>query len=98
MHYVYFQRKIDSELLLWAKNPKRKTLLVRGARQVGKSSAVRQLGKSFKYFVEVNFDDEEELQKLFEQALTPHEICQRLSFYYQTPIIDGETLLFFDEI
>jgi predicted AAA+ superfamily ATPase len=94
----YFRRKIDVELLDWAKSPDHKTLLLRGARQVGKSSAIRQLGKTFKYFIEVNFDEEEEIKKLFEQSLSPQEICQRLSFYYQTPIIAGETLLFLDEI
>lgn len=94
----YFQRKIDIELDRWAKNSNRKTLLVRGARQVGKSSAIRQLGKSFKHYIEVNFDDEINLCVLFEQALSPQEICQRLSLYYQTPIVAGETLLFFDEI
>ena len=60
----YFQRKIDVELQDWAKSPNHKTLLLRGARQVGKSSAIRQLGKSFKYFIEVNFDEEEEIKKL----------------------------------
>ena len=98
MNNSYFQRKIDVELQNWAKSPNHKTLLLRGARQVGKSSAIRQLGKSFKYFVEVNFDEEKEILNLFEQSLSPQEICQRLSFYYQTPIIAGETLLFLDEI
>ena len=98
MNHSYFQRKIDIELLAWAKSTNRKTLLIRGARQVGKSTAVRELGKSFKYYVEVNFDEEDEIRKLFEQSLSPQEICQRLSFFYQTPIIPGETLLFFDEI
>lgn len=98
MNHSYLTRKIDAELVSWAKNDNRKTLLLRGARQVGKSTAVRQLAKTFKYFVEVNFDDEEELKKLFEQSLTPQEICQRLSVYFQIPIIAGETLLFFDEI
>lgn len=98
MSQSYLTRKIDAELVSWAKNDNRKTLLLRGARQVGKSTAVRQLAKTFKYFVEVNFDDEEELKKLFERSLTPQEICQRLSVYFQIPIIAGETLLFFDEI
>ena len=53
----YFPRTIDNELLAWSKAPDRKTLLLRGARQVGKSSTVKRLAKSFKYFVEVNLDD-----------------------------------------
>ena len=58
---IYYYRNIDKELLLWSKEPNRKTLLIRGARQVGKSSAVKQLGKTFKYYVEVNFDDQKEI-------------------------------------
>jgi predicted AAA+ superfamily ATPase len=86
-------------LLDWSKDSDRKVLLLRGARQVGKSSAVRHLGKSFKYFVEINFDDvEEDIKNLFKPGISPQEICKRLSFYYDTPIIAGETLLFFDEI
>jgi predicted AAA+ superfamily ATPase len=73
--------------------------MLRGARQVGKSSAVRHLGKSFKYFVEINFEDvEEDVKNLFKPGISPQEICKRLSFYYDTPIIAGETLLFLDEI
>ena len=43
----YIQRNIDVELLEWKDNPMRKPLLLRGARQVGKSSAVRHFGKEF---------------------------------------------------
>ena len=94
----YFFRTIDRELLAWSKTPDRKTLLLRGARQTGKSSAVKHLAKSFKYFVEVNFDDRKDARPFFEQSLSPQEICEQLSFLFRTPIIPGETLLFFDEI
>jgi predicted AAA+ superfamily ATPase len=98
MNDLYYHRNIDKELLAWSKEEHRKTLLLRGARQVGKSTAVRHLGRSFKYFVEVNFDEEEGLYKIFEQSLSPQEICEQLSFYFHIPVIAGETLLFFDEI
>ena len=94
----YYHRNIDNELITWSKENDRKTLLLRGARQVGKSSAVRHLGTSFKYYVEVNFDEQEELHTLFEHSLSPLEICEQLSVVFRTPIIAGETLLFFDEI
>jgi len=94
----YFSRNIDRELLAWSKTPVRKTLLLRGARQTGKSSAVKHLAKSFKYFVEVNFEDRKDARPFFEQSLSPQEICEQLSFLYRIPIIPGETLLFFDEI
>jgi len=73
-------------------------LLLRGARQVGKSSAIRQLGKQFKNYVEINFDENKEVKSFFDTSLSPQEICEQLALYYHVPIIPGETLLFFDEI
>ena len=100
METQYLRRNIDKILLDWSqeKPPDRKPLLLRGARQVGKSSALRQLGKHFKYFIEINFDENKEVRSFFESSLSPEEICQQLALYYRTPIIPGETLLFFDEI
>ena len=95
---TYFPRNVDRELLAWSKTPNRKVLLLRGARQVGKSSAVKHLAKSFKYFVEVNFDDQKAVHTFFEQSFSPQEICEQLSLFYRIPVIPGETLLFFDEI
>jgi predicted AAA+ superfamily ATPase len=95
----YFSRSIDKELLSWSKEKDRKTLLLRGARQVGKSSAVRNLGKSFKFYVEINFDDaSEQVKELFKPGISPQEICMKLSALTLTPIVSGETLLFLDEI
>jgi predicted AAA+ superfamily ATPase len=100
METQYFTRNIDDSLQSWAKEkpPDRKPLLLRGARQVGKSSALRQLGKQFKHFIEINFDENKEVMNFFESSLAPQEICQQLALYFRTPIIPGETLLFFDEI
>jgi len=75
-----------------------KPLLLRGARQVGKSSAIRQLGKQFRYYIEVNFDDNKEVKNFFDMSLSPQKICEQLSLFYHKPIIPGETLVFFDEI
>ena len=94
----YFSRIIDRELLEWSKTSNRKVLLLRGARQVGKSSAVKQLAKSFKYFVDVDLSDKKNVHTFFEQSLSPQEICEQLSLIYKTPIIPNETLLFLDEI
>ena len=76
----------------------RKPLLLRGARQVGKSSAVRNLARSFTYFLEVNFESDREVHTFFEGNLDPAAICEKLSLYYNIPVRPGETLLFFDEI
>jgi len=99
MGNTYFSRTIDSELLAWSKDPDHKVLLLRGARQTGKSSSVRQLGKRFTFFLEVNFEEDKEVCALFEKgSLSPQPICELLALKYGTPIIPGQTLLFFDEI
>ena len=92
------ERKIHSDLASWKDNPNRKVLLVRGARQVGKTYSVRQLGKNFTYFLEINFEMEKEVHQFFQSDLNPMEISNNLSAYYNVPIIEGKTLLFFDEI
>lgn len=94
----YYSRQIDHYLLEWKNDPTHKPLLLRGARQVGKSTAIRNLGKSFKYFVEVNFEKDRDAQSFFKGNAKAIEIVDMLSIYYQTEIIPGETLLFFDEI
>lgn len=94
----YYSRSIDRFLLEWAKESNHKPLLLRGARQVGKSSAIRQLGKTFKNFVEVNFERDKEIISVFRGNLNPKDIASRLSAFYGIPIVPGETLLFLDEI
>lgn len=98
MKKVYFSRTIDKFLLEWKNDRTHKPLLLRGARQVGKSSAIRQLGKTFKYFLEVNFERDKEIGTIFSGNLKPQEIASRLSTYYGIPVIPGNTLLFLDEI
>ncbi|PJJ08714.1 hypothetical protein CLU83_2004 [Flavobacterium sp. 1] len=95
---MYLKREIDAELELWMKDSKKKPLILRGARQVGKSSLVRNLGLKFEYFVEINFDENPELVEVFKNGLNPVSICEQLSVFAQTPIIENKTLLFFDEI
>ncbi len=95
---MYLPRNIDKELLAWRNNKEGKPLLVRGARQVGKSTAIRELSGQFDYFLEVNFEEQRQVHKLFEGDLDPKELCENLSILYNVPIIPGKTLLFFDEI
>lgn len=95
---MYIQRKIDAELLAWQKSPSRKPLLIRGARQVGKSTAVRNFSKQFDYFIEINFDEQPEYQNLFANTSDIHDLIEQLAIITQTEIIDGKTLVFLDEI
>ncbi|MGV8138447.1 MAG: ATP-binding protein [Mangrovibacterium sp.] len=95
---IYFPRSIDSHLNTWKNDARHKPLLLRGARQVGKSSAIRHLGRSFEYFLEVNFERNTDIASLFTGSINPKEICTKLSAIFGIPVIAGKTLLFFDEI
>ena len=92
------KRIVDYFLLHWKSYQFRKPLIVRGARQIGKTFTIRQLGKTFEHFIEINFDTHPQLGNLFTYDLDPHRIIQELSLQLNQQIIPGKTLLFFDEI
>ena len=92
------ERTIDNELTRWKDSKNRKVLLLRGARQVGKTYCIRKLGKSFKNFLEVNFEETPEIKTIFKKSLNPEYLCEKLAVYFKTSIKPGETLLFLDEI
>lgn len=95
---MYYKRNIDDKLLKWKESPRRKPLLIRGARQVGKSTAVRHLGKGFKYFVEVNLESQPSVRQLFTKDIDVHRTCEAISATLGIPVVAGKTLLFIDEI
>jgi predicted AAA+ superfamily ATPase len=92
------KRIIDGELEKWAQEESPKPLLLRGARQVGKTYAVRKLGRRFTSFVEINFDENPETALFFKDGLSAAPIVEKLSAYAGRTIVPGETLLFFDEV
>jgi len=95
---MYIERPIDALLLEWKNSANRKPLLLRGARQVGKSWAVEHLGETFDYFIEVNFEMRPDMLDVFQKIHDVHELAATLGMYYNTPVIPGRTLLFLDEI
>lgn len=95
---MYIQRKADFELKKWKLEKDRKPLLIRGARQVGKTKTVREFGRTFDNFIEINFEETPRLKSLFANDLSPEVICENISAIYKTSIIPGKTLLFFDEV
>lgn len=95
---MYLKRDIDDELLYWKSSTNRKPLILRGARQVGKTSSVKKLAEHFTYFVEINFDENKSFSEIFDKNLSVFETCEQLSVLTNTPIIAGKTLLFLDEI
>ncbi|MBP3763093.1 MAG: ATP-binding protein [Bacteroidales bacterium] len=94
----YYQRLVDEYLIEWKNTTRRMPLLVRGARQVGKSTAIRELGKTFKYYVEINLERQQSLKALFTEDIDVRKTCANLSAVLSVPIVAGETLLFIDEI
>lgn len=95
---MYFKRIIDGYLEQWAKKKDHKPMLLRGARQVGKSTAVHHLGETFDNFVEIDFERQPEYKKIFKRDLLVTRIVSEISAMCAMPIIPGKTLLFFDEI
>lgn len=92
------KRIIDEYLRHWKTSSHRKPLLLRGARQVGKTFAIRQFSRSFSDFVEINFELTPHFITLFEQDLDPVRILAELSILSGRRIIPGQTLLFLDEV
>ena len=91
------KRKIDNYIRHYYETT-RNALLVTGARQIGKTFSIRQFGKTFKSFVEINFIDMPEAVELFKGAKSCGDILLRLSAITSVPLIKGETLVFFDEV
>lgn len=82
----------------WAARPVHKPVLLRGARQVGKSTAVQHLGESFKYYVKIDLEKQAFYADLFKKDLDVKRIVSQMSALCGIPIVPNETLLFIDEI
>lgn len=92
------KRKIYNYLTNFFKEDK-KSLLVTGARQVGKTFAIRKVGKElFEQFIELNFVEQPQLKSIFGEANNANEILLRLSAFAKKKLIPGKTLIFFDEV
>lgn len=91
------KRKIASYIREFYNNS-RNALLITGARQTGKTYSIREFGKTFKNFVEINFVDMSEAVNVFAGAKNSNDILLRLSAITRTPLVKGETLVFFDEV
>ncbi len=92
-------RTIEKHLAAWKDAPNRLPLLVRGARQVGKSYAVEKFGRElFESCLTVNFDLYPQYASCFSGSLEPKDICSAISVMSGKEIVPGTTLLFLDEI
>ncbi len=94
-----FKRNIEDQLIAWRHNKERKPLLLQGARQVGKTSLLKWLGKqAFQDTAYFNFEEQTELKQFFENTKDPSRIIQNLSLVHGKNIEPETTLIIFDEI
>jgi len=93
------KRKIVDELILWKNSPRRKPLILSGARQVGKTYSALSFGKEYyKNTVYVSLEDSRDVQLIFERDLKPKRIIRELSAQLGQSIFPEDTLIIFDEI
>ncbi len=93
------KRQALDKLLEWKDSPKRKPLIIRGARQVGKTWLMKEFGRiAFKNVVYVNFDSNNDITRLFDGDLDISRIITGLQIFSKSKITPQETLLIFDEI
>ena len=92
-----FERRIEKELCSWANDPYRKPLVIRGARQVGKTTVVNRFGSKFENYLSVNLE-KSDTRKLFESTDNVKELLPLLFLYCKTKRKEGRTLLFIDEL
>lgn len=94
------KRKIMDELMSWKETHRKECLLVKGARQIGKTFIIEEFGKKhYKSYIYINFFKEPEQTKIFDGSLSANEIYRRISLYVDNvTFIERDTLIFLDEI
>jgi predicted AAA+ superfamily ATPase len=93
------KRDLYIKLGLWKLSQRRKPLILQGARQVGKTYALKYFGQQeFASYVYLNFESDVNLKSFFESSLNPRSLIEKISIYTEQTIVAGQTLLIFDEI
>ena len=93
------KRNALRDLMSWKANAERKPLVLKGARQVGKTWLMKEFGKTqYKNYVYFNFDEEDELKSIFETNKNPQRIIELLSLISGFKILPRDTLIIFDEV
>ena len=97
---IRLHRKIDEYLVKWKNSKDKMPLIVRGARQIGKTNAIENFAKkNYKHIIEINFVLQKEYKTIFDNGFEVDTIINNISIINnQFEFIPGETLIFFDEI
>jgi predicted AAA+ superfamily ATPase len=97
--YCAMRRDIYEKLLAWKSSPRRKPLLLQGARQTGKTFILKEFGRNeYENVAYCNFEEDPGLSQFFQRDLNPERILKELSIYMNLDIQPGAYLLIFDEI
>lgn len=96
----YLKRKIDSFLVSWKENPERKPLIIKGARQVGKTKSILNFASShYDSVVSINFAEDPIYKQIIENGYSADAVIKNISrINADAKFVDGKTLIFFDEI
>lgn len=93
------KRKMLSQLERWKNNRHHEALLIQGARQVGKTTTIREFARqNYRHFVEINFEQDPRAKDAFSSTRDTKTIISRLSAMGYGPFVEKQTLVFFDEI
>ena len=94
------RRKIDDYLIEWKKNENRLPLIIKGARQIGKTNAIRNFGKNnYKTYIEINFALQPQFKTIFEDGFEVDNIIKNITLKMpEIELNENETLIFFDEM
>ncbi len=96
---IKLRRKIDNYLLLWKRDTHHSPLIISGARQIGKTFSIRELGSTYKSFIEINFVKQPEYKDIFSRGYSVQDIIRAITFHNpRFNFFDKDTLVFFDEI
>ena len=96
----HLKRKIDNFLVEWKESPNKKPLIVRGARQIGKTESISAFGRAhYRHFININFVLQEKYKSIFADGFEVNQIIKNISLLDSSLHIEpGETLIFFDEM
>lgn len=98
--YKLLRRKVDAYLMAWKNNPDRKPLIIKGARQIGKTRSVEWFAeRNYASVIKINFVEQKQYQAIFDDGFEVDTIIKNISFLNpENKFIPGETLFFFDEL
>jgi hypothetical protein len=99
MEAQFMKRYAIKQLIEWKNNPKKKPLIIEGARQVGKTWLMKEFGKTqYKQVVYINFENDLKMRNLFDMDIEPKRIIQDIGLNANLTINPKDTLIIFDEI